>query len=84
MPTQFDVHKQWSRQLEQVAKTLDKKSAKHAALELAGWALAFATMHHYLEFQKFLGVHRGALSSGEMARLKKLGLTWPREPGQTS
>jgi hypothetical protein len=79
MPTQFDVHKQWAKQLEQVAKTLDKKSAKHAALELAGWALVFATMHHYPEFQKFLGAHRGALLPIETARLKKLGLTWPGE-----
>jgi hypothetical protein len=31
--------------LEQVAKTLDEKGAKHVALELAGRALAFATMH---------------------------------------
>jgi len=33
------------KQLEQVAKTLDEKGAKHVALELAGRALAFATMH---------------------------------------
>jgi integrase len=76
MPTHFDAYEKWAKQLEQIAKILDKKSAKHAALELAGWALAFATMHHHHEFQKFLDSHRGKLSSAETARLNKLGLKW--------
>jgi hypothetical protein len=80
VPTRFDAYEDWAKQLEQIANTLDKKSAKHAALELAGWALAFATMHHHHEFQKFLHEHRGELSSDELARLNKLGLMWPEVP----
>jgi len=60
--------------LESLAKTLDKTSATHAALERAGWALAFATMHHHDEFEKFLTVHRGELTSDQIAHLKELGL----------
>jgi hypothetical protein len=80
MPTHFDAYEKWAKQLEQIAKTLDKKSAKHAALELAGWALAFANDHHHHEFQKFLVENRGELSSAETARLSKLGLKWPGVP----
>jgi hypothetical protein len=80
MATQFDAYEKWAKQLEHIAKTLDKKSARHAALELAGWALTFATMHHHLEFQKFLVENRGELSSAETARLNKLGLKWPGVP----
>jgi len=80
MATHFDAYEKWAKQLEQIAKTLDKKSAKHAALELAGWALAFATMHHHHEFQKFLVKNRGELSSAETERLNKLGLKWPGVP----
>jgi len=74
MPTRFDTYEKYAKQLERIAKTLDKKSAKHAALERAGWALAFATMHHHDEFEKFLDAHRGELSPDQIAHLKGLGL----------
>ena len=47
MSTRFDTYENYAKHLENLAKTLDKSSATHAALERAGWALAFATMHHH-------------------------------------
>ena len=76
MPTQFGEYEQHARQLEQIAETLDKKSRQYAALERAGWALAFATMHHHSEFQQFLRNHTGEeLSLEQKAELKKFGPT---------
>jgi phosphoglycolate phosphatase-like HAD superfamily hydrolase len=75
MPTQFDEYEKHAQQLEQVAETLDKKGAEYAALERAGWALAFVTMRHHREFQNFLDEQRrGKLSPQELAHLNKLGL----------
>jgi len=56
--THIDEREKQARQLEQTAKTLSKKSAKYAALTRAAWALAFVTMQHHSEFQKFLSDHQ--------------------------
>jgi hypothetical protein len=74
MSTRFDTYEKYAKHLESLAKTLDKNSAAHAALERAGWALAFATMHHHEEFENFLTAHRGELTADEIAHLKELGL----------
>jgi hypothetical protein len=61
--------------LEQIAKTLSKRSAKHAVLKRAAWALAFVTMKHHSEFEKFLSDQQSReLSPSEQKHLKKLGL----------
>jgi hypothetical protein len=75
MPTQFDEYEKYAQRLAQIAETLDKKSEHHAALERAGWALAFVTMCHHAEFQDFVDQQRRSeLSPQELAHLKKLGL----------
>lgn len=74
MSTRFDTYESYAKHLENLAKTLDKGGATHVALERAGWALAFATMHHADEFEKFLTAHRGDLTSDQIAHLKELGL----------
>ena len=74
MSTRFDKYEKYAKQLENLAKTLDENSAAHAALERAGWALAFATMHHHDEFEQFLTNHRGEPTSDQLAHLKELGL----------
>ena len=75
MPTQFNDYEKHAQQLAQMAETLDKKGAEYAALERAGWALAFVTIYHHPEFQKFLDEQkRGKLSPQELAHLNKLGL----------
>jgi len=75
MPTQFDQYEKDAQRLAQIAETLDKKSEHYAALERAGWALAFVTMRHYTEFQDFVDQQkRSELSAQELAHLKKLGL----------
>jgi hypothetical protein len=51
MAIHFDKYEKQARQLEQIAKTLSKKSAKYAALKRTAWALAFVTMRHHGEFQ---------------------------------
>lgn len=72
---QFKEYEEHAKQLERVAVTLDQNSAEYAALERAGWALAFVTMRHHREFHEFLEKQkRGALTSQELAHLKKLGL----------
>lgn len=58
MAAHFDEYEKKARQLEQIAKSLSKKSAKYAALERAAWALAFVTMHHHSELQQFLSDHK--------------------------
>jgi phosphoglycolate phosphatase-like HAD superfamily hydrolase len=60
--------------LENLAETLDKNSAAYAALKRAGWALAFATMHHHDEFEQFLTNYGGELTSDQIAHLKEPGL----------
>jgi hypothetical protein len=75
MATYFEEYEKQARKLEQIAGTLGKKSAKYRALERAGWALAFVTMHHRAEFETFLDDHkRRQLSPQELERLKKLGI----------
>jgi hypothetical protein len=74
MTTRFDTYEKYAKHLKNLAKKIDKNSASHVALERAGWALAFATMHHHDEFEKFLTAHRGELTSDQIAHLKKLGL----------
>jgi hypothetical protein len=74
MATRFDMYEKYAKHLGDLAKTLDKSSGAHAALERAGWALAFATMHHHDEFESFLIAHRGELTADQIAHLKKLGL----------
>jgi len=74
MATHFDEYEKQARQLEQIAKTLSKKSAKYAALKRAAWALAFVTMQHQREFQKFLSDQQSReLSPSEQKHLSKLG-----------
>jgi hypothetical protein len=74
MATRFDTYEKYAKQLENIAKTLDENGAQHAALERAGWALAFATMHHHEEFEQFLTAHRGDLTEDQIEHLKELGL----------
>ena len=75
MAMQFDDYEKHAQRLEQMAETVDKKGAEYAALERAGWALAFVTIYHHREFQKFLDEQkRGTLSPQELAHLNKLGL----------
>jgi len=75
MPTQFHDYEEHAQRLAQIADTLDKKSEQYAALERAGWALAFATIHHNDEFQDFIEKQRRSeLTAQELAHLKKLGL----------
>ena len=75
MATHFDEYEKQARHLEQIAKTLSKKSVKYASLKRAAWALAFVTMEHHSQFEKFLydQKHR-ELSPGEEEHLRKLGL----------
>jgi hypothetical protein len=75
MATHFDDYEKQARHLEQIAKTLSKKSVKYSALKRAAWALAFVTMKHHREFEKFLHdqQHR-ELSVSEEKHLMKLGL----------
>jgi hypothetical protein len=73
--THFDEYEKHARHLEEIAKTLGKKTAKYATLERAGWALAFLAMHHHSEFQKFLKDQQSReLSPEEQNNLRKLGL----------
>jgi hypothetical protein len=75
MAKHFEEYERQARKLESIAKTLSKKSAKYSALERAAWALAFVTMHHHAEFQKFLSDQQTReLSSSELEHLRKLGL----------
>jgi hypothetical protein len=75
MATHFDEYEKQARQLEQISKALSKKSTKYAALERAAWALAFVTMHHHSEFQKFLRDQQSRdLSPREHKHLSDLGL----------
>ncbi len=75
MATHFDEYEKQVRHLEQIAKTLSKRSAKHAALKRAAWALGFVTMKHHGEFEKFLSDQQSReLSPSEQKHLKKLGL----------
>ena len=75
MATHFDDYEKQARQLEEIAKTLSKKSAKYAALKRAAWALAFVTMERNREFQQFLGDQESRqLSPSQQRHLSKLGL----------
>lgn len=75
MATHFDEYEKQARQLKSIAKTLSKRSAKYVALKRAAWALAFVTMQHHPEFQKFLSDQQNReLSPGEQEHLIKLGL----------
>ena len=74
MTTRFDAYEKYAKQLENIAGTLEAASAAHVALERAGWALAFATMHHHEEFERFLIANRGELISDQVAHLRELGL----------
>ena len=72
----FKEYERQAKHLEQIAKTLNKRSVKYSALERAGWALAFAVMHHREEFEKFIQEHHDReLSADESAHLKRLGIT---------
>jgi hypothetical protein len=75
MATHFDEYEKQARLLEQIAKTLSKKSVKYVALKRAAWALAYVTMEHHRDFEKFLHdqQHR-ELSVSEEERLRKSGL----------
>jgi hypothetical protein len=71
----FDEYEKQARELQEIARTLGKKSAKYRALERAAWALVFVTMHHHPEFERFLDDHkRRQISPQELEHLKKLGL----------
>jgi hypothetical protein len=73
--THFDHYEGQARKLEQIAATLDKGSSAHAALERAGWALAFVTIYHHEQFEQFLAdMKKGELSSEQVAFLRKCGL----------
>jgi hypothetical protein len=75
MATRFDAYEKQAQQLEQIAKTLSKKSAKYAALKRAAFALGFVTMNHHAEFEKFLSDHqRRELSPTEEKHLCELDL----------
>jgi hypothetical protein len=75
MPTRFKLYEKQARQLELIANTLSKKSAKYAALKRAGWALAFVTMERHTEFEKFLNDQQSReLSPDEEKHLRELGL----------
>ena len=75
MATHFDQYERQARHLEQIAKTLSKRGAKHAALKRAAWALGFVTMKHHSEFEKFLRDQQSReLSPSEEKHLKNLGL----------
>jgi len=75
MTKPFDDYAAHARHLELIAETLDKGSPEYLALERAGWALAFAIMHHQREFQEFLDeLQRGELSPDQQGHLRKLGL----------
>jgi len=75
MATHFDEYEKQARQLEQIAKTLSKRSARYAALKRAAWALGFVTMQHHSEFQKFLKDQQAReLSSSEQKYLSRLSL----------
>jgi hypothetical protein len=75
MATHFDEYEKQARQLEQIAKTLSKKSAKYAALKRAAWALAFVTMERHREFEQFLSDQESRqLSPSQQRHLSKLGL----------
>ena len=75
MATHFDDYEKQARQLEEIAKTLSKKSAKYAALKRAAWALAFVTMKRNREFQQFLSDQESRqLSPSQQRHLSKLGL----------
>ena len=75
MGTHFDEYEKCAQNLERISQTLDKKSSEHAALERAGWALAFVTLYHHDEFQRFLDQEkRGELTPEQLAFLKKCGL----------
>jgi hypothetical protein len=80
MSTRFETYENYARHSENLAKTLDKSSATHAALERAGWALAFTTMHHgqanplrhFKQFHRLPG-HKGF--AGNWGRHDKGGLS---------
>lgn len=75
MPTHFPDYEKHAQWLEKITNTLEPNSPEFAALERAGWALAFVTMRHHREFQAFLEEKdRGELTSDQQAHLRKLGL----------
>ncbi|MGO8985339.1 MAG: hypothetical protein ACLQFM_11175 [Terriglobales bacterium] len=75
MPTHFDDYEKHAQRLEKIANNLETDSPEFAALERAGWALAFVTMRHHREFQTFLEEKdRGELTADQTAHLRKLGL----------
>ncbi len=75
MATHFDEYERYAKNLEQIARRLDKSGPQHAALERAGWALAFVTMYHHKGFQDFLNrKDKGELTADQRAHLKKCGL----------
>jgi hypothetical protein len=75
MATHFDEYEKQARLLERVAKTLSNQSPEHAALKRDAWALAFVTMEHHSEFEKFLtDQSRRELSPSEEQHLRKLVL----------
>ncbi len=75
MAIRFDEYEKCAQNLERLSQTLDKKSSEYAALERAGWALAFVTMYHHDEFQRFLDEkERGELTPEQLAFLKKCRL----------
>jgi hypothetical protein len=56
-------------------KVLVNAQAGHVDRLRGTWALAFVTMQHHSEFQKFLSDHqRRELSPSEEKQLSKLGL----------
>jgi hypothetical protein len=75
MATHYDEYEKHARNLEHISEGIDRGSPEYAALERAGWALAFVTMHHHKEFEQFLAEKdTGELSSEQLAFLRKLGL----------
>jgi len=75
MATHFDEYEKHAQSLERISETLAPKSSEYVALERAGWALAFVTMYHCDEFQKFLDdKDSGELLPEQLAYLKQLGL----------
>ena len=75
MTTHFDEYEELSRSLQLISKSLNNQSSEYLALEKAGLALAFVTIHHPKAFQEFLADwEKGELSAEQLSDLKRRGL----------
>ncbi len=75
MSNYFHDYERQARELERISENLDRGSLGYAALERAGWALAFVTLQYHQQFEQFLAEKdKGELSEEQLAFLRKCGL----------